>query len=717
MKDATVTDKTPANTAGKPKVTKAPAPPTAPGMIGQEDLSALTQAIKNSGPPDFVERGAHWYTRLGRRFLRGLGRMVLRAFRRAGVRRRITAPIFIGCLAWIASAIMSLIDKGWLTLLAAYGVGMLPLYWWLGGWVWKATRVRGLKPAEHRWWYGSAYATMVALSMLTVTWKLGPPVPFLWILGVLTFWTRWMIYHYGHRRKKVSGEDRHAKWMKIKKLEGTTLGDITDHDSPRRWVAEVDLVEVDYLVEGVMKATPYIAKRYGVPRSSVIVDEASPGADIAARVTVVHENLTHKPVIYDESWAVLREDGTFPFHMYSDGWAGSLRLFTRFSGTTNSLFSGDIGSGKSAALTSAAITAMDSGLVYLIVGDPQGGQSMPILAGDEGVARMKATDPEGVYYQLRGIRAAMLARSRVLQKWKWKDKYGDTQVGMPFFDTYLTGWPILLYLLDEAHKACLDPEWGPLIIPLLEEVIKLSRKTGIAVWPATQYPGIEELGNKMAIRQNLITGNIVALRNSATTTGSMILPNYMPSPFEIPRETPAGDMTQGTAIIMSAATRSSRPSYSRTVYVERQAMWARLAASKMPSLDEVSGNAFADVNELREQERLGREKAAEEMTPEARERIEVPVKPGKKKTALEAAIEYLETKAPLEEGLPAMATTGTLAHYADVTSSAMSMALKRAAEQGYRIKDEGHAMWSLIPGPAAPRQKKKRGKTLAGADV
>ena len=687
-------------------------PSWAPGAPADEQraddvLKALERATRG---PDFVARGKTWRSRAVRRTVRAVWRLVRRTIRRVFARRRILSPVLIGTAAYFVGAYVSLYENGWVALLTAGGVGAFPVYWWLGLPLLRWTRRRRVKPTYQRCWYASAYVTLIVLSVLTAGWRVGVPMPGLWFTAISVYLGAWLWHHrIRHDDQPVLDDPRHQRWAQINKVNEAELGEITDLTDPDRWVADVDLTPTDMLVSDLTKHAAHIAKREGVPRANVIIDEKTPGVDTAAVLTVTLKNPIEQSVEYDDSWAppIPCTDGTFKYHTYTDGYIGRLRLLKPKSGTTNTLFSGDVGTGKTAGMLYATLQALRTGLCHPILGDPQGGQSLPTLGGAEGICQNKATDPEQVYHQMAGVYAVSTARSEYLATYVWWDEHGDRHVGMPFFDPFILmaqkknplDWPILLYLLDEAHLACGDPVWGPLIIDLLENIIKLTRKTGIAVWAATQYPGVEELGNKMSVRQNLIAGNTVAYRNSATSAGNMILRDHMPSPFDIPSETPDGADTQGTAIIASAAPKSSRPAYSRTVFSHRQTKWTQVAARYIKPLDEVAGNAFADANVERAEYALAAQvqnTLASEAGAGQREQIVMQNTSKKKPTALEAAVAYLMA-------LPAdarIATTGVLADAAGVELNTMSQALGRGIPRNIVHHHEGRVgMWALGPDP------------------
>lgn len=675
-------------------------------------------AAHKATKPDWVARGKTLRQKARRWVIRACGRFLWKALRKACARGAVLAPWFVAVTLYVVSAIMSVINQGWLTVLAAAGAGAVPTYWWLGGWAWHLTRRRHLKPTKQRIWLAAAYVAYTVLAVLTAVWRVGVPMPGFWLTTAAAFSIAVAWYRY-ENRERAGMDERHYEWGRIKKVAGVELGPITDHQEPERWIAEADLSESDMLVENLAQAFPFIAKRYRVPRQNVIVDEVLPGVDALARITVVRKSPIDVPLVYDKTWQEYTEPGCFPFHTYSDGYRGQLRLSTPGSGTVNSLFSGDVGWGKSAGLFAAAIQAINTGRVYPVVLDPQGGQSLPALAGRAGIAPMKASNPEQIYDRLLKIHAGMIARSAYLEGYEWDDKWGDTHVGMGFFDQDVMAtqkrnplfWPIILVILDEAHKACKDPEWGAIIVILFEEIVKLSRKTGIAVWPATQYPGIEELGNKMAIRQNLIAGNVIAYRNSAKTTGTMILDSHMPPPHTIPKHTRDGKQALGFAVISSAAPFSSRAAFSRSVFVERQTQAAEQAAERIMPIDDVTAEAMAAIDAKREEDAVAAQVAAHQAAKAggtaaqtARQTITVSTakaagEPWRQGTVLERCVAYLQ-HLELTKGVTET-TSGILAAETGSAHNAVCMALGRAAKRNPPIcHSPRNGTWALGAKPA-----------------
>ncbi len=710
-------------------------------------IDAQAEAHRRAMKPDFVARGKTRKSRAWRWIVRLAWRIARKAMRKAWARRVELAPFAICAVTYFLSAMSYLVERGWVTVLMTAGVLAPVVYWNLGGWCWFVTRRRGLKPLSQRVWMAVAYLTITALAVMSAAWRLGQPMPGLWFVTALTLTIATAVYRSRDSRAIPTDEldPRQLKWEKIKKVKGTLLGPITDlggedgtgpngedGKGPKRWIAEVDLTDTEMLVEDFAAQAPHIAKRYRVGRANVIVDEAIPGEDALAKLTIVLENPLTKSIDFDDSWLTMPEIGCFPFHVYPDGTIGMFRLWDPMSGTVNAFFSGDIGSGKSGAIFTAAIQACMTRRVHLIVGDPQG-QSLPALGivtskqlGDDGYA----DDAEKVYLQLVKLHAAMLARSAYLKTYKWIDRHGDINTGMEFFDQDLLAsqpydperglhplyWPMVVYILEEAHKACKDPDYGTEIVRLLAQIIKLSRKTGIACWVANQNPGIEELGNDSALRQNIVAGNVLCYRNSSKHTGIMILDSHMPEPHTIPKLTPFGKRTQGMVVASCPVANSNRAAISRSAFIERKTHWAQRAAAEVMALDDVFLQAWTDADIERIEARLS-EEVDQFMKEKAKAGGKVPAQRAdeeldwKNGTIADKCVAYLKHLERLGE-FPETTTT-ILAHETGSSLNGVSQQMRRLAEpKSTRKKPNPTPLvhqprpgtWSLGPEPAEKKE-------------
>lgn len=612
-------------------------------------------------------------------------------------RRRVLAPLIIAAAAWPVAVVAHLVDRGWLTVLLA-GAVFAPVVYWRVGWPsGRWTRRRRRKPLEHRIWYSAAYTALVVWVAVAAAWRLGPPMPGFWGVAAVAVFVRWAWHHRARHEVVAVPGAREADWPKVRKLAGTSLTGVEDHYRPDRWEADVDLSTTDHLVLDVVAALPHIAKVYGVPQGNVIADYKPGRIETAARLTVVRTNPCDDPVEYDESWIPTAEDiaeGVVPFHAYPNGQRGKVRIFLPGAGAVNSMASGDIRSGKSGGMETLGIQAMWTGWVWPMAADPQGGVSMPAMCGAEGVAPWQALDDDAIFNQLVALEEAMWERGEALARFPWVDDFDEERVGLRCWDPVVTGWPAVAYLFDEGHLKMKDPDFAPRI----KRLLKMMGKVGFFMVFATQYPGVDEFGNDMAMRQCLTAGNKMAYRNTDGTTKEMILAKHMPSPFNIPTETVNGGHTKGMLVCESQAPRSSLPVYSRTVWPRRNVHWARRAAERIPGLDPVTAKVF---------ERYMTNPASREPEPE-REQITVVAKNGRKSAEriIDRIVGYLNDRGRCPTG---QAPTGVIQQaLGEKRLSTVYNTLKRGIPKGdvHEVR-AGEGIWAAGPTPIDQHSREK----------
>jgi hypothetical protein len=631
--------------------------------------------------------------------LRAAWRAAVLLLRQGRVWWRALLPVYLAVAVWLVAAVASLVEKGAATVGTLAAVSSVPVYWWLGLPAGRLSRRRRVKPLVQRCWYGGAYIAVCGLAVLTAGWRLGPPMPGLWGAATGAVWVAWLWHHRVRIEDAIDDalDPRQETWQKVKGMGKTALVDIKEFDKPKRWEADVDLSDTDLLVADVVAAVPHIAKAFVQPRMNVIADYKPGRLESRARLTVVAENPCETPVVYDESWIPTEAeiaDGCVPFHFYPNGQRGLVRLWQSRAGTLNTLFSGDIGSGKSGGMEAKGIQAMFTGRVWPMAGDPQGGASMPALCGAQGVARWQAPCSEDdlgpIEEQLLFLKEAMYDRAARLSRFEWVDEYGDERIGLNGWDFDITGWPAIGYSLDEVWKLMQNEA----LAALVKELLKMQRKVGFYMDMATQYPGIEEFNNDMAIRQCLTAGNLLAYRNTAGSVKEMILPKGTPTPFEIPSETLDGDHTRGMLSAVSQAPRSSLPVYGRSVWAKRNVFWARRAAARVPELDEGTARIL----------RKYRPSAVPLSVPAQREPVREVVEvsapaavaqPARRETVLERVVAYLGSRPDRR------AHTGVIAEALDIPKGSVSTTLRRAADRSGAVHQVRVGIWALGAPPQA----------------
>lgn len=312
-----------------------------------------------------------------------------------------------------------------------------------------------------------------------------------------------------------------------------------------------------------------IAAAYNVAEECVIVERSEDGVPSRANLIVLTQrNPTHEINYFDRSWITLK-DGCFPFGIYGDNRRAWHCLYEPKSGPAHSLISGDTRTGKSATVSLLITQATMTGFVVPFVADPQGGQSLPEWAGPGGKAEWIAWNPDEIWRQTNAIMRLMQSRNQRLARREWIDPDGVPRKGFSYFDPAdITDMPIVDWTLDEAHNMLAIDEYAALV----EQIAKMASKCGVRINLVTQYPAIHpDLGGRTGLRSQL--SNIVCLRNSGKSTGTMILPSDWPSPFDIPKVV-KGQHTKGTLINYCPAPLGDRASNARAARVENAFKWA-----------------------------------------------------------------------------------------------------------------------------------------------
>jgi hypothetical protein len=394
-----------------------------------------------------------------------------------------------------------------------------------------------------------------------------------------------------HRRIRPTAAKKNdpdvATWRAIDGFDKTSI-EFTDLPADRGRSGLADLSESSLTADDVVAKLKAVTKAYRKTAGAVVLERTPEEYEHLVKVMVLKRNPTQEINEYDKSWARL-EDGCTPFSIYPDAAQAWLRIWEPRSGCVHELFSGDPRTGKSRGMVTAITQSTMTGLVFPIVGDPQQGQSMPGWAGAAGKAPITALDVDSIYDVLRALRTDMYRRSNYLAKRRWTDEDGDTHTGMDFYDPIVVPeLAILEMTIDEAHRLLEHDH----IADLVEEIVLMSGKTGIRLRLATQYPSMDNLGNRMTIRNSLIGGNTIAYRISTAVAQGMILPSWLPGPHTIPKRLPSGEHTKGMCVLDSSAPNSGRGTFSRTVWTRREHHWAAIAAQRIPQLHDLDMEVF-----------------------------------------------------------------------------------------------------------------------------
>lgn len=193
--------------------------------------------------------------------------------------------------------------------------------------------------------------------------------------------------------------------------------------------------------------------------------------------------------------------GDIPIGPYADGADDAPYHLYHSGGMWSGVIIGDTGIGKSRVLESIAIGAKASGCTIVWFIDPQGGASSPALAEhadwyvDEGGAPDMLGAAENIVYAR--------ARENRLEGWTG------------FVPSVLR--PGILIIIDESHKIFL-----PDVAKRWAGISREARKVGVALLPASQYPGLETFGGQDPLRSSIMAGNVIAMRTTSNSAGQIM---------------------------------------------------------------------------------------------------------------------------------------------------------------------------------------------------
>ena len=238
---------------------------------------------------------------------------------------------------------------------------------------------------------------------------------------------------------------------------------------------------------------------------------------------------------------------------FADGAGAHMKWYTPRYGTRHDLISGTTGSGKSEVLNLYVFAALATGWFVPVICDPQEGQSLPFWRDK----CLYASGVGEVQRMLRGLHAGFLDRSSYLSTLAWDDE-GVAMPGMPFFDYELTGLPMPLIILDEAHMVLKDGNKEQRQITSdVVEMARLIRKAGGKMTLATQIPGLSELGGQQALRDMLRGGNVWSGRTANKVASGMV--GLEKDPSELPRFFGDGSETAGLGYTSGPDNRPDAP--------------------------------------------------------------------------------------------------------------------------------------------------------------
>lgn len=318
----------------------------------------------------------------------------------------------------------------------------------------------------------------------------------------------------------------------------------------RRYPVQCDGVKT--VMKKILAQPDHVAGAWHSPVTEVYAERDPKGVTSRGFLTILPGNSLQASTWWDGTGMDLAT-GLVRAGRFADGSPAHMKWYTPRYGTRHDLISGTTGSGKSALLDLYCFIALTSGYFVPVICDPQEGQSLPFWRDK----CLYASGVGQVERMLRGLHAGFLDRSSMLATWRWDDD-GVTMPGMPFFDYELTGLPMPLIILDEAHMVLKEGSRQQRVVrDKVLEMARLIRKTGGKMTLATQVPGLEDLGGKQALRDMLRGGNVWSGRTANKVATGML--GLVKDPSEIPRFFGDGEETAGLGYMDGPDSRPDAP--------------------------------------------------------------------------------------------------------------------------------------------------------------
>jgi hypothetical protein len=344
----------------------------------------------------------------------------------------------------------------------------------------------------------------------------------------------------------------------------------------RRYPIQLDGIKT--VMSNVLSASENVAGAWHKPMTEAFAERDQHGVTSSGYITVLGRDTLQKV----REW---NGDGIDPVTglgkagRFADNSPAHLKFYTPRYGTRHGLVSGTTGGGKSEMLNLLIFIALASSSslpIVPVILDPQNGQSLPFWRDRV----LYATGEDECNAMLDGLHAGMLDRSDYLANLRWTDEPDIPMRGMPFFDQALTGLPIPLIIFDEAHMLLKgDTKDSRLIVGKTEEIGRLGRKTGTALWLATHIPSLSDLGGSQALRDMLRGGNVISMRTANRVATGML--GLEKDPSEIPMYFRDGKETYGLGYVAGPDNRPDAPMRSDLV---PKAMRRKVPA--VPALDD-----------------------------------------------------------------------------------------------------------------------------------
>jgi hypothetical protein len=439
---------------------------------------------------------------------------------------------------------------------------LLPAYWALAAWciavavhlgaapqslaAWAAagaTGCAGLWPARShvvRAWRAATAIAYGVWALVATPIGHGPAVTVLVVITIVAGWPWW--HHISQPAREPQVMDL-GRWATLWQTE------VVAHDLCKR-TALVDVHETDRIVRGTVRLLPG-ASIARVTRDSQAVETAlqtdvggigweATGKAHRLGLIIVRKSAITRPVLYS---GPTYQRGKLQVATYADGSPGWWTHLTEGSGACNGLIVGSMGTGKTRAVGVIIHDLLQAG-VQVVIGDPQGGQSLPAWRD---TVEYHA-DPEPVTRLLERVHAEVAERSRLMAE-QYAEAYdvNDPRI-------IELGIKPLAVIINECHLV-LDGESreGRKIVKTVEKLAAICRKTGVSLIMETQIPQLGSLGGSQKLRDALVAGNCLVLRLSNRQSKASILPDdFCGDPYSIPAEID-GRTTAGVGYLRNAS--------------------------------------------------------------------------------------------------------------------------------------------------------------------
>jgi hypothetical protein len=360
-----------------------------------------------------------------------------------------------------------------------------------------------------------------------------------WLLLAAPWWK-----HYAIRPAEPEPEEDPsadgARWERLaaRKRWSGQLGQRADIPGGRKYEILLDGAETH--IGDVLSQPRAIAAAWDRAMTEAYAEPHGTGVESRGTLTLLSRGTLEQVREWDGKG--FNSQGIARIGRFADSAHVRIRILVPRDGTRHGLVAGTSGGGKSELLNGLIWLGVTGEIpVVPVILDPQNGQSLPqwrdkvlYASGVEECARM-----------MRGLHAGMMDRSRRLASMTWDDE-GHRVRGMSFFDTRLSGLPVVMPIIDESPlllsgdgnaKVAAD------MVRLTAEGGKLGRKTGVSLWLVAQVPSLAELGGDQALRSMLVGGNVICLRTGDRVSAGMI--GLEADPSALPKYFPDGEPTQG----------------------------------------------------------------------------------------------------------------------------------------------------------------------------